>query len=287
VTSGHPRGGFALREVIGWWTWDPLVIAVLAGASFLYARGVVALWTRVGRDRGITRTRVICFAAAMLTLALALLSPLDRLSDSLFSAHMTQHQILMSVAAPLLVLGRPLHVYLWGLPAETRARVTVWTRVREARTAIRTATHPLLVLFVQAVVMWVLHLPYLFELALRNEIFHAVQHLLFFSTSVLFFWAVVHGRYGRSGYGVSVFFVFAAAMHTSVLGALFTLGKVIAYPIHAGRTELLQLEPLEDQQLAGLIMWIPGGMALVVVGLSLFAAWIGEAERRIARSRFR
>jgi putative membrane protein len=112
---------------------------------------------------------------------------------------------------------------------------------------------------------------------------HALQHASFLGTALLFWWALVHGREGRMGYGASVFYLFATAMHSGGLGALLTFAPAPWYGDYAGTTVAWGLTPLEDQQLAGLIMWIPAGAAYVVAGLILLAAWMREAERRAAR----
>jgi putative membrane protein len=92
----------------------------------------------------------------------------------------------------------------------------------------------------------------------------------------------MHGRYGRLGYGVGVLYVFATAMHSQILGALLTFAAHGWYPTHASRTAAAHIDPIADQQLAGIVMWIPFGVVFLVIGLALFAAWLGEAERRVA-----
>jgi putative membrane protein len=111
---------------------------------------------------------------------------------------------------------------------------------------------------------------------------HGFQHLCFFWTAALFWWALVQGGYGRAGYGVAALFVFATSVHTSVLGALLTFASVLWYPLYAGRSAAWGVSALDDQQIAGLYMWVPSGVTFLVLGLALVAAWIGEAERRVA-----
>ena len=95
------------------------------------------------------------------------------------------------------------------------------------------------------------------------------------------FWSgLVYGRYGRAGYGAAVFFVFTTAMHTGILGALLTVSRAPIYSVYAHIPGVTAEQALADQQLAGLVMWIPAGVLLTVVGIALFAAWLGEAERR-------
>ena len=92
----------------------------------------------------------------------------------------------------------------------------------------------------------------------------------------------MHGRYGRIGYGIAVLYVFLTAVHSSVLGALLTVAPSIWYPWYAATARAWEINALHDQQLAGLVMWVPSGVIFIVLGLALFAAWLGEAERRAA-----
>jgi putative membrane protein len=251
--------------------WNGATAVVLAVMLGVYARGAFR-----SRPRG---WQIVSFAAGWLSVAIALLSPLDRISDILFSAHMAQHEILMLVSAPLLVLGSPLVVMLWAFGAGARQRIGQFVRTPVVTTVWERVTGPLFVLIAHAAVLWAWHVPALFEAALHNETIHVFQHLGFFITAALFWWALIHGRYGRIGYGVGVAYVFATAMHTQILGALLTFGNRTWYPTHAARTGAAALD---DQQLAGAVMWIPFGVVFVVVALALFAAWLGEAERRVA-----
>lgn len=267
----------------GWWTWDPLVLFGLALSAFLYARGLRRLWARAGVGQGIRKWEAGAFVAGWISVVVALISPLDPLSDVLFSAHMAQHEVLMLVSAPLLVLGRTLLAVLWAF--ESRERIGRWVQSPGVLSAWHGLTGPLVVWVLHAVALWVWHVPSLYEAALRNEAVHAVQHLSFFVTACLFWWTLVHGRFGRIGYGMAVFYVFTTAVHSSILGALLTVAPRLWYPIYEARTSRWNLEPLQDQQLAGLLMWVPAGVIFLVLGLALFAAWLGEAERRVAHTR--
>jgi putative membrane protein len=264
-------------------TWDPLPLLTIGASSLLYGLGLARLWHSAGRGHGLSWLQATCFALSQLSLLAALVSPLDRLSDSLFSAHMTQHELLMVVAAPLLVLGRPLTAYLWLLPRSARSKVGQWLKRPLVREGWQFLTAPLLVLVLHALVRWLWHVPVLFEAAMRDERLHAFQHFSFFLSAALFWWALVHGRYGKAGYGLAVLFVFATAVHTSILGALISVAPRIAYGIYESRARAAGWEPLADQQLAGLIMWIPSGMMFLITALALCAAWLGDAERRASR----
>ncbi len=260
------------------WTWDPLVAGLLLVSGFLYGIGLL----RMRRTALMSLWQPLAFASGWLILVLALLSPVHKLSALLFSVHMTQHELLMLVAAPLLVMSKPMVLMLWALPRRSRLVIAGWTRTNTISRLWHALTGPFTVWIIHGAVLWVWHLPVLFEAALANESVHALQHTTFFLSAALFWWALIYGRYGRVGYGISVVYVFTTAMHTGLLGALITLATEVWYPVYQGRTEAWSLTALDDQQLAGLLMWVPGGVVFTVVGLALFAAWLGEAERRIA-----
>jgi putative membrane protein len=248
---------------------DPWTLATalsLLAIAALYTIGVRPLWRKT-----VQPWQVASFVLGWASVAIALLSPLDRWSDILFSAHMAQHEILMLISAPLMVIGRPYLAALHAAPVLARFS-RFWQLV----------TGPVLVLVLHAVVLWMWHVPAMFEAALHNETIHAIQHLGFFITAALFWIALLHGRYGRLGYGVGVLYVFLTAMHTQILGALLTFTTHVWYPTHAARTIAAGGNAIGDQQLAGVLMWIPFGVVFICIALALFAAWLGEAERRVA-----
>lgn len=265
------------------WSLDPAVVVALLASGWMYARGVERMWRRSGAGGGIRRWQAACFTGGWLTLAVAMLTPLHPLGQVLFSAHMVQHELLMALAAPLLVLGRPLVPLLWALPMRWRRRLGGWTKVSAVRGGWRTVSAPFAAWLLHAAALWLWHLPAPYTAALASESMHALQHASFLGTGLLFWWALLHGREGRMGYGASVFYLFATAMHSSALGALLTLAPSPWYGAYEGATAAWGLTPLEDQQLAGLIMWIPAGFAYLVAGLVLVAAWMRESERRAVR----
>jgi putative membrane protein len=261
--------------------WNVLTAIALLAVASSYAIGARRLRRSEGGRQTIRGWHMVAFAAGSASLAISLLSRLDALSDVLFSAHMAQHEILMLVSAPLMVLGRPFIATLWSLPRNRRAAVASLAKRAWLVRAWERISGPFTVLLLHAIVLWVWHVPALFEAALHRESVHAFQHLGFFLTAALFWWALVRGRYGRLGYGVGVLYVFATAMHTQVLGALLTFAAHSWYPTHAARTAAAHMSPIADQQLAGVVMWIPFGAVFLIIGLALFAAWLGEAERRV------
>jgi cytochrome c oxidase assembly factor CtaG len=257
--------------------WDIAVLAVLAVCGWLYWRGSQRLKARHAHVRPAER---IAFWAGWLTAIATLMPQVDRAAAELFSAHMAQHELLMLVVAPLMIAGRPILPWLWALPLRLRtgAGSTIGSPTVSAAWAL--LTMPLVAWTLHGLAIWVWHLPALYEAALRDDGLHALQHAMFVGTAVLFWWGLVYGRYGRAAYGAAVLYVFATLVHTGLLGAMFTLSDRSFYPLYVERAAAAGVDPVADQQLAGLYMWVPSGIVLTLFGLALFAAWLGEAERR-------
>jgi cytochrome c oxidase assembly factor CtaG/cytochrome c2 len=267
------------------WTFEPGVVGPLAIAAVLYAAGVARLWRAAGRSAGIRAGHVACFASGCAALVAALVSPIGAASGELSSAHMVQHELLMIVAAPLLVGGLPLLAFLFVLPHRWRKGATRAMRVPWVSATTSMLMAPAFVWLLHAAAIWIWHVPVLYELALQSDTWHAVEHGCFFITASLFWWGLARGRYGRMGYGAAVVYVFATALHTGLLGAAMTVSPSIWYPAYLGTTARWGMTPLEDQQLAGLIMWVPAGLVFTAIGLMFFAAWLRESERRSRFSR--
>jgi putative membrane protein len=265
-------------------SWDPWGLAVIAAASGGYALGLRALRAAGVRPAAVRGWQIACYVGGVIALVVALVSPLDSLSDLRFAAHMSQHELLMVVAAPLMVLGRPFFVYLWALPVTWRRRAASALASPSLKVARAFFGAPLLVLTLHALIRWIWHIPALFEGAMEHDALHAFQHFTFFASAAWLWWTVLHGRFGRAGYGVGLLFVFVTAFHTSLLAALLTTAPEGFYPIYAERGLDAGAELLEDQELGGLLMWVPSAVVLLVSALALFIAWLGEAERRARRA---
>src|SRR6185503_10622658 len=161
-----------------------------------------------------------------------------------------------------------------------RPRVAALFHHGPAVEAWRVLTAPIAAWALHGAAIWIWHAPALYEWAVRNESVHALQHLMFVGTSALFWWGLLYGRYGRAGYGAAVFYVFLTVVHTGILGAMVTFAPTPLYPIYAAPAAAHGIDALVDQQRAGLLMWIPAGFVMTLLGLALFAAWLGESERR-------
>jgi putative membrane protein len=270
----------------GVWQWslEPWVLGLLLLSASLYLAGVLRLWRHAGTGRGIGRWQVTAFAAGWLALVAALVSPLDALGARLFSAHMVQHEILMIVAAPLLVLGRPLAAWTWAFSLRQRRRLGQATHWRWLMAAWVALTDPLTAWALHALALWLWHVPQLFEAALHSNAVHVAQHTSFLLTALLFWWAVL-GRDARSrSHGMSMAYLFTTMLHTGALGALLTLAPTPWYPAYAVSSGALGLDPVEDQQLGGLVMWVPGGMAYFLAGLAAAARLLSSPRRQVVQT---
>ena len=256
------------------WSFDAGIVIPLLVAAFLYLRGART-------SRGITAKQQAYFWSGWTILALSLVSPLHPLGEVLFSAHMAQHEILMLVAAPLLVLSRPLVAFLWGLPFGWRREVGAWSKTRAVQRGWSRLTDSMTAWWLQAIALWGWHAPPMFQATIGNAWVHAAQHASFLGTALLFWWALFYAQ-GERNYGAGVFYVFTTAVHTGILGALLTFAPRLWYPAYAATAPAWGLTPLEDQQIGGLIMWVPAGLVYIAAGLVMFAAWLRHSERRSA-----
>jgi len=243
------------------WATEPALVAPVAIAGLAYATGSF-------RMRAPRRHQILWFTIGWTVLAVALLSPLHELSERLFAAHMAQHELLMVVAAPLLVLGRPAIAMLWSLPRRLRAGVG---RVMKLR------IRPLEAWLAHAVVIWLWHVPVLFESTLRSSAMHGLQHASFLGSALVFWSAMIRPR-RRASLGLSIIYLFTTAVHTSVLGALMTFARTPWYASYASTAVASGFSPAEDQQLAGLIMWIPASVAYLIAALIVIRRWLADSE---------
>jgi putative membrane protein len=246
----------------------------------VYLIGSLRLWRVAGWGHGVSVAAAASFLTGWLSLVIALIGPFHDLSESLFSAHMTQHEILMLVAAPLIVLGRPQIAAVWSLPIRWRKNVSVITNNQNFEHIWQFISGSFVAFLIHAAALWVWHIPTLFDATLENAWIHALQHASFFGTALLFWWAIINASLDWKSSFVGVLFLFLTSLHSGILGAFLTFTRELWYPVYANSTAAYDLTPLEDQQLGGLIMWVPAGLVYIGAGLAMFARMLSQTERR-------
>ncbi|CDM60642.1 MULTISPECIES: cytochrome c oxidase assembly protein [Rhizobium] len=257
------------------WTFDPWVVLPIATVSLLYIFGVVRLSGRARRLGQIQRQSLF-FYVGVLTLAAALISPLHWLGEHLFTFHMIEHEIVMVISAPLIVLARPVGLLLWGLPRRPRRGLGAAMQAPLVRRSWDWGTGATNATIIHGIVIWSWHLPFLFDAAVTNTTMHRLQHLSFFATAILFCWAVLW----KSDYGAAAWHLFLTMIHTSILGALIALAPRVLYVAQTQTAPAWELTPLEDQQLAGMIMWVPAGIIYAAAAMTMLALWIHNSSKR-------
>jgi cytochrome c oxidase assembly factor CtaG len=256
----HPEAGI----------WIPLLLF-----AALYGLGYARLWQRSDQGRPGLRRGATLFGAGWLVLAGATVSPLHQAGEHSFFMHMIEHELIMLPAALLLVLARPGPALLWAFPAALRGAFA--SIARRGRSVWEWIAAPVAATLVQGAVMWLWHMPPLFDRALDSEGWHIAQHLSFLLSALLFWWAVAHGR--RSSHGLAAFCLFLTSLIGGALGALMAFSTSPWYAPYAalGLTPA-GLSPAEDQQLAGLVMWVPGGAFHAAAALYFLYRWLRASE---------
>lgn len=274
LAHGDGPGGQSIS-----WTFDPWIVTPLATFAALYVAGSIALSRRSRRARVRHWQAPLCLGG-WLSLAGALVSPLHALGEQLFTFHMIEHEIIMAVSAPLLVQANPVGTLLWSLPH--RLRILVGRAMRRDPVArcwqwVTDGSHATVI---HGIAIWAWHWPVLFDATISNIAIHRLQHVSFFVSAVFFWWSV----FRRSEAGAAAWHVFVTMLHTSVLGALMALAPRVLYGTQTANSLAWGLTPLEDQQLAGIIMWVPAGTIYAGAVLVLVAIWINQAGERTRRS---
>ena len=257
----HYEGHFA-----SYWVFWALLIA--AGA---YAMG----WRRTRHH--VQWWKPLLFITSLLILASGVLGPIAHWAHVSLAGHMTQHMLLLAVVPPLVLLARPLPQFLQALPLSLRRRVGP-VAGRLYQTAGDT---PVSAFVVHAMIIWLWHLPSPLQISITDPLLHDAVHILFFITGLWFWWSLMApARLGRTGFGPAAILAALTVMHTGMLGALLTFAPGLLYPEHpAGFADFSELS---DQQLAGLIMWVPGGLVYTIAALVLGVGWLKRAGESAA-----
>jgi cytochrome c oxidase assembly factor CtaG len=269
-----------------WTTWEftPHIVLMLLMLGAVYWSAVSNLWRSAGAGRLIAPWRAGAYLAGVAILAVALVSPIDALGGVLFSAHMVQHMLLMMAAAPLLALGAPAYIWLWALPVGLRRTLARWWIGRRfLRRTVHLLGLPLVIWLVSTLALWLWHVPQLYEAALSHDLVHALEHVSFLWTAWLF-WGLVFElcSHSKMGDGMAILLLFTAAMQSGILGALITFARLPWYTSYQGTTAAWGLSALADQQLAGVIMWVPAGTVYLAATLAILGIRLASLDRQAA-----
>ncbi|MCU7730292.1 cytochrome c oxidase assembly protein [Actinoplanes sp. KI2] len=252
---------------------DLLGVLTVAGLAAAYGRGVHELWARRGAGAVVPRWRAAAFGLGLLTLLVAQQGPVHEAAERSAAGHMAQHMLLMLVGGPLLAAGGAALPLLVAAPRRIRAAVArLRFRGRWLRRPMNTA---LLTAGFYTVVLWFWHLPSPYVWVERNVAVHGLEHLSLVAVSWVLWSTVVGARAYRLSPPVGLLLLFASGMPAAALGAVLTLA---AQPIYPG-------VPLADQQLAGLVMWVPMDVLMLLAAVVLFLRWMSGLERRLPAAR--
>lgn len=261
------------EQVWASWSLSPVVVLPLIVAGFLYLRGSRMV------DHAVRPTFVqrLLFTGGMVCLFVALVSPLCRMASTLAWAHMVQHVLLVAGAPLFLALSRPRTVILAGLPG--RLRMTAATWMQAATPASQPYAYLLVSFVLYGVNIWFWHIPALYQGALLNVSLHVVMYAMLLLVSLLFWHSVLEAYRSPGGAsGLAAMLLFFTFLHTAVLGLLLALSPQVWYPLMAARGAAWGLLPLDDQRLAGLIMWIPMGGVYFAAALAVLARLITGSD---------
>ena len=270
----------ATRALLSSWSFEPAVVVGLVTAAGLYLRGFAQLRHQLpGRFPAWRRT---AFLGGLAAVAVALLSPLDGLSDLLLQAHMAQHWLLMGVAAPLLWLGAPVVPLLRGLPRtwlrQGLGPFLAWPALRRA---LRAITRPLPALTIWALVTLAWHWPTAYQAALRDTFWHQFEHACFLAAALLFWYPVIEpwpARRATERPGLLLYLA-AAAVFNTLFSASFAFSDRVFYPLYALTPTPWSLSPLADQRAAGALMWVASVPPLLIAAVAVVVRLL-ETTRR-------
>jgi putative membrane protein len=249
------------QPAIGW-SWYPSVVIGFSLWTVLY------IWANRGKQTPFLQQ--IAFHIGTLTGLLALISPLDELGDEyLFSAHMVQHLLLMFVVAPMWLIGTP----GWLL------NNIVPTRIDKH---VNRLLNPLLSFLVFVGVLWIWHVPSIYDMALESEAIHVFEHICFIGAALIGWWPVARARTARFpklAPPMRIIYLFLLAVPCTALAAILTFSTNPLYPFYELAPHTFGMSALQDQHLGGLLMWLPTHLILLLALGITFAKWFAEENK--------
>jgi putative membrane protein len=248
----------------------PLVSLVVAAGGAAYGRG---WWRLRAAGHEPPRWRLALYTLGLATVTGALLG-LDDLADERFSVHMVQHLLLIMVAAPLVLLGNPLPLILWGLPRGIRRALARTLRPgARFRAALAALTFLPVAGILYVATVWAWHLPLMYDAAAAHELVHVVEHAMFLTAAIFFWWPIVQPapRLRPRPYpGLQILYLLLATAQNTALGMALTVPERAFYPHYVRLAATLGISPVDDQLLGGGLMWTMGHMYLLPILVILY-----------------
>ena len=260
------------------WNTNPLPTVLLLMAAYLYMNGL-SNWERPSHP--VNNWQKASFFFGLFLIFIALQSPLDPLADHMLSFHQVQHFLLRMMAPLFVLLGAPLTPMLRGLPAwALRGIVKPTVKNEQARKAYNLLTNPVFTVgfFLGSLYLW--QFPGAFNLALRHDAIHALMHLTMSASGFLFWWVVIDPKPHRSRlhYGLRVLYLGLIILPNTVLGAAITFSGSVIYTAYAEVRQPYDISLMTDQQLGGLMLWVPGDMMSVLAAGVVMIMWYQREE---------
>ncbi len=246
---------------------------VVVAVAVVYAIGLHRMWARVGTGRLVHRSQALLVGAGIVALAASVAPPLDSEVGTNLTLHMTQHVVMIWIAAPLLVAGAPLPTMLWAAPDGVRLALSrPWRKVHARVAGDAWAIWVAGAVALQGVALGIWHLAPLYQAAVRNAGVHALEHAWVLGTAVFFWWTIA-GVVRRVRFGAGVLAVFIAKLPGLAIGVGMAIARGPWYSVYGTGAPALH-----DQQYAGMVMWVAGGSIATLGALTLFALWMHSLE---------
>jgi cytochrome c oxidase assembly factor CtaG len=269
-----------VRALLSAWEWRPEVLAVLVPLTILYTLGWRRLRRRAASRRLAPRWRLAAYWAGMGVLAISLMSPVDWLGGQLFMMHMIQHMLAIMLAAPLILLANPFPFVLWALPPAARRPVTrLFTRDSYFRRGLVAVTQPGVAWLVFILVYLGWHDPNAYNAALYYPWVHDVEHITFFAAALLYWYPIIepaprlHKHF--PGWGKMAYLI-GTVPPNMVVGVSIAFAGEVLYTYYLSIPPIWGFTTLQDQQLAGAIMWIVGSQMFIMAALVVLARMFGR-----------
>jgi putative membrane protein len=269
------------------WSFPFWATSGLFASALLYLRG----WLKIRRTRPhlFPSWRAWCFLGGLLSLYVAVGSPIDALDDVLLTAHMTQHLIFMSVAPPLLLLGAPAVPLLRALPRWLiRDGLGPLFRMPLLHRLFRLLTHPVFAWLAMNIAYLGWHIPQAYELALSSDAWHALEHACFLVTGLLFWFPVIQPwpSVSRGSRWALLPYLVAADLVNTAYSASLTFARTVIYPSYAAAPRVFDISAMNDQAAAGALMWVIGSIfylvPLAVIAVRLLSPQATFSPPRVA-----